>query len=144
MPGTAAVGTPMSGLKGEFLMTGHNIRVAAWQLNLSRDIHDTTGFLATADWRTKVSGLKTGKGSFSGFLLAHVSSSAAAADFTATGDADGVTTTLTVDNTTSKLVTYGGTSILSNCLIGQSVNGVATISGDFEFTGTVTETVATT
>jgi hypothetical protein len=123
---------PISGISGNFTITGHNFRVAAWSGSINHEMNDVTGF-AQAPWREQIGGLKSLTGVASGFLESN-----------GTNTTPGLTNLASVGSaftaTAMTGCTFSGNATVSAINIGTAVNGVASCSIVFASTGEVTET----
>lgn len=127
MPETRAVGSD-----GDVtLPSGHNIVTRAWTMNINQPVTDTTGFGDT--WRRNRGGVYGGGGSISGVP-----------EFDATSTAPGAAALSNTGGSGTLQVatgcTYGGTMIFSNFNAGSTQGGEATMSFDYVWDDTVTET----
>lgn len=113
---------------------GGNIR--AWSATAPMDTIETTGF--TDNFPTYRGGMVGMSGSASGTLLRGSTGNAPSAFDPRRRE--GLTLTLTADSG----CTYSGTALLTDIEIGVEKRGEASITFRFVFTGTVTETWATT
>lgn len=113
----------------------HNAILNAFSLTVAQVVSDVTGFGDT--WRQKRGGVKDSRGSASGFM------SFDAAD-TAPGLDDPVDDPTNAEAVVRLTIATGcyweGNAIISDVTVNSSKTGDATISFNFEFSDTITET----
>lgn len=129
--------TRVSGYDGAVtLPSGHAAKISAWSVDLDMVVSDVTAF--GDGFRQYLGGVLGGRGSASGSMSYNGASSLAPAALTSRQTAANIT--LTVATGTN----YQGSVLLSNISITSDIKGGdATITFDFVFTGTITETWAT-
>lgn len=128
--------TKISGVEGNFAMTGWSAHIASWAADSNLDLHDVTGF-ASGGYREFIGGLKWMAGTAAGYLE---SDGAGGADydpklaFTATGENVGVSGTLTIRGGCK----ITGTFLCSRKTVATDVNGACVFSCAFRSTGIFT------
>jgi len=121
------------GNEGSVTCSGHSITANAWSMSMSRVVSDVTAFGdATSAF---IGGLPTYTGSLSGFMDSGSSPNLGSGEFLT-----GTEVTITLIAQTGNQ--YAGTGVVSGASMSTTKTGEATVSIDFSFTGTVTETWA--
>ena len=111
--------------------SAHNITANAWSMSLSRVVSDVTAFGdASSEFR---GGVPTYTGSLSGFLADDADPNMGSGEFTTGAEA----TIVLIAQSGNQ---WAGTGVISGASVSSSKTGDTTISLDFSFTGTVTET----
>jgi hypothetical protein len=119
------------GNEGSVTCSAHNITANAWSMSLSRVVSDVTAFGdASSEFR---GGVPTYTGSLSGFLSDSADPNIGSGEFPTGAEASIVLIAQSGNQ-------WAGTGIISGASVSSSKTGDTTISLDFSFTGTVTET----
>jgi hypothetical protein len=120
------------GNEGSVACSTQNITANAWSMSLSRVVNDVTAFTdASSTFR---GGIPTYTGSLSGFMATDSDPQIGSGEFAIADTEATITLTAQTGNT------WSGQAVISGASVGTSKTGDATISLDFTFTGTVTET----
>lgn len=120
--------------------TNHNAILNSFSLTIAQVVSDVTGFGDT--WRQKRGGVKDGRGSAAGFMSYDAADtgpgiaddSASSGDGPISGDAASITLIPVTG------CSWTGDAIISDVTVNSSKTGDATISFNFEFSNTITET----
>ena len=119
------------GNEGSVTCSAHNITANAWSMSLSRVVSDVTAFGdASSEFR---GGVPTYTGSLSGFLADDADPNMGSGEFPTGAEA----TIVLIAQSGNQ---WAGTGVISGASVSSSKTGDTTISLDFSFTGTVTET----
>ena len=111
---------------------GVSLNVRTWSLDYVADTLDTTDFTSTGD-RTFISGLRSWSGTCESLLDGTASPLGDASDL---GSLDSVSDVITITASSGK--TYSGTAFVTGIHPSVAVDGVNTVTVDFQGTGAIT------